>query len=237
MYPATVKPNTQATTRWKNFWENQSTPLHHFDTNKWYEFYAREINLLLEALEYQGGSVLETGCGNGDLFDYLNIDKEDYLGTDISAAMLDIFRSKHPQIELVCTDCCLYTIDRKFSLIYSNGAIQYLKAKQLDLYIEQSLSMLEDDGIMLVGNILWDKNRADFYSQRYSPGELSLKFSQGNIFLYLKNIVKRFVSKDFLGYWYSPRDFLKYQNKQIQVYTFGSLFHPYRFSVAFKKIS
>ena len=41
MYPATVKPNTQATTRWKNFWENQSTPLHHFNNSKWYEFYAQ----------------------------------------------------------------------------------------------------------------------------------------------------------------------------------------------------
>ena len=131
----------------------------------------------------------------------------------------------------MCTDCSLYKIDRKFSLIYSNGVIQYLKAKQLDLYIQHSLSMLEDGGIMLVGNILWDKNRSDFYSQRYSPGELSLKFSQGSVPMYFKNIVKRFVGRDFLGYWYSPRDFLKYQNHQIQAYTFGSLFHPYRFSV------
>jgi cyclopropane fatty-acyl-phospholipid synthase-like methyltransferase len=237
MYPITMKPNIQATTRWKNFWENQSTPLHHFNNNKWYEFYAREINLLLETLEYQGGSALETGCGNGALFDYLKIDKEDYIGTDISQTMLDIFKAKHPQVELICIDCSSYTVDRKFSLIYSNGVIQYLKPKQLDLYIQNSLSMLEKDGILLIGNILWDKNKADFYSKRYSPGELSLKFSQGSIPMYLKNIVKQFVGKDFLGYWYSPSDFLKYQNQQIQSYTFGSLFHPYRFSVAFKKIS
>ena len=237
MSQTTISPNTQATARWKDFWESQSTPLHHFNNDKWYEFYAREINLLLEILEYQGGSVLETGCGNGALFDYLQIDKKDYLGTDISEAMLAIFQTNHPQLKLICTDCSSYTVDRQFSLIYSNGVIQYLKPKQLDLYIHNSLAMLEQNGILLIGNMLWDKSKADFYAKRYSPGELSLKFSQGNILIYLKNIVKQFVDRDFLGYWYSPNDFLKYQNHQIQAYTFGSLFHPYRFSVAFKKIS
>ncbi len=229
--------NIATTNRWKNFWEKQSTPLHHFNDEKWYEFYAKEINLLLDVMEYQGGSILETGCGNGALFDYLNINKNDYVGTDISQSMLNIFQAKYPQIELVCSDCTLYTVDRKFSLIYSHSVMQYLNPKQLDLYVQKSLSMLEEDGILLVGNILWDKNKADFYSKRYSPGELSLKFSQGSIPMYLKNIVKQFVGKDFLGYWYSPSDFLKYQNQQIQAYTFGSLFYPYRFSVAFKKIS
>ncbi|WP_309728365.1 class I SAM-dependent methyltransferase [Chamaesiphon sp. OTE_75_metabat_556] len=223
--------------RWKGFWEQQSTPLHHFNNEKWYHFYAQEINLLLDALEYTGGSVLETGCGNGALFEYLNINKNDYIGTDISEAMLDIFRAKYPQVNLVCADAASHIVDRQFSLIYSNGVIQYLKSKQLDSYIQNSLSMLEPGGIMLVGNILWNKSKADFYSKRYLPGELSLQFSQGSKFVYLKNTIKQFVGKDFLGYWYSPSDFLKYQNENVRVYVFGSLFHAYRFSVGIEKLS
>jgi cyclopropane fatty-acyl-phospholipid synthase-like methyltransferase len=228
--------NIVTNNRWKTFWENQSTPLHNFDNDKWYEFYAKEINLLLEVLEYQGGSVLETGCGNGALFDYLNINKNDYVGTDISQSMLNIFQSKHPQIGLVCSDCTLYIVRRKFSLIYSNGVIQYLNPKQLDLYVQNSLSMLEKDGIMLIGNILWNQSKADYFSRLYSPGKLTLKISQKSIAKYLKSIVRKVVGKDFSGYWYSPSDFLKYQNENIEAYTFGSLFYPYRFSLALKKL-
>jgi cyclopropane fatty-acyl-phospholipid synthase-like methyltransferase len=223
--------------RWNDFWEKQSSPHHHFNNQKWYRFYAQEINLLLEVLEYAGGSVLETGCGNGALFDYLDFNKNDYIGTDISEAMLDIFRKKYPQINLVCVDASSYTVDSKFSLIYSNGVIQYLKPQQLDLYIQNSLSMLEPGGILLVGNILWNNSKADFHSRCYSPGELALRFSQGNTVMYLKNVIKQFVDKDILGYWYSPRDFIKYQNENVQLYIFGSLFHAYRFSLALKRVS
>jgi cyclopropane fatty-acyl-phospholipid synthase-like methyltransferase len=237
MSSTTIIQNVQSPTRWKIFWENQNTPLHNFNNKKWYELYAKEFNLLLAAVEYNGGSVLETGCGNGALFDYLNINKNDYIGTDISEKMLSIFKVAHPQTELICTDCCLYTVDRKFSLIYSNSVVQNLNSKQLDLYIQNSLPMLAEDGIMLIGNILWDKSRADFYSHRYAPGVLSLKISKGNISMYLRNIAKKVIGKDYLGYWYSPNNFLKYQNENIQAYIFGSLFYPYRFSVALKKIS
>ena len=49
-----LKPRDQNivdSNRWKSFWEQQSTPLHHFNDEKWYRFYAQEINLLLEVLE------------------------------------------------------------------------------------------------------------------------------------------------------------------------------------------
>jgi hypothetical protein len=33
---------------WKDLWDNQSTPLHRYNTGKWYRLYAKEINLIFK---------------------------------------------------------------------------------------------------------------------------------------------------------------------------------------------
>lgn len=209
--------------RWKNFWGNQTTPLHRYNNEKWYCLYAQEINLILESLEYQDGSVLETGCGNGALFDYLNINKKDYIGTDISQSLLDIFKTKHSDVNLICTDSSIYTADRKFSLIFSNGVIQYFDQNQLDTYIKNSLEMLEVNGIIILGNVLWKDLRKRYYLKN-------------DFVKFIKYLVLKSLGKDCMGDWYNPSDFSKYESDKIQLHIFGSLFHNYRFSLALKKL-
>ena len=112
--------------RWKQFWGKQTTPLHRFNTPFWYEKYAEEINLILKVSEYSGGAVLETGCGNGALFPYLDINKKEYTGVDISESLLSIFRSKHPDANLICGDSSTYLSNERFSLIFTNDASLYI---------------------------------------------------------------------------------------------------------------
>jgi cyclopropane fatty-acyl-phospholipid synthase-like methyltransferase len=221
---------------WKVFWQDQTTPLFHYNEEKWYRSYAQEFNLILEMLQYQGGSVLEAGCGCGALFEYLNIDKQDYTGIDISETMLTLFKTRHPTINLACADAADYRSNREFALIYSNQVVQYFNPQKLNLYIKNSLAMLQPNGIILLGNVLWNKCQSQFYSNCYTKGDLSLNFSKGSVISYGKWLARRILGRDFLGYWYGPEDFLKYQNDQIKLYVFGSLFHPYRFSVVLKKV-
>jgi cyclopropane fatty-acyl-phospholipid synthase-like methyltransferase len=208
--------------KWKNFWEGQTSPLHHKNDDKWYSLYAQEINLILDSLDYQGGAVLETGCGNGALFDFLKIDRKGYVGTDISDSMLEIFQAKHPDLELISTNSATYKTDRKFSLIFSNGVVQYFDRQSLDTYIENSMEMLAENGILILGNVLWkDLKCKQFYSS------------------YAKYIALRFIlmKNDNMGWWHSPGYFRKYDREGFQRYTYGSLFYTYRFSLAFKKVA
>jgi hypothetical protein len=40
---------------WKYFWDNQSNPLHRYNTDKWYRLYAKEINLIFNFFQCFGG--------------------------------------------------------------------------------------------------------------------------------------------------------------------------------------
>lgn len=222
-------------TFWKSYWEKQSTPLHRYNDEHWYRMYAEEINLIAKSLGYQGGSVMETGCGNGALFDYLDIDKEKYVGTDISENMLNIFRNKHPELNLVCTDSSSYFCDQKFAMIFSNGVVQYFDDKRMELYIENSLKMLNPNGLMLLGNIPWKDLR-----KKNLSGELSAQSVIHSLprllKIYLYDFYITVSGKDPMGHWYNPRDFFKYRSKEVEIHVLGSLFHPYRFSLVLKKV-
>jgi cyclopropane fatty-acyl-phospholipid synthase-like methyltransferase len=217
---------------WKDFWETQSTPCHRYNTPEWYDRYAREINLILESVGYQGGSVMETGCGNGALFDSLHINKIDYVGTDISESLVELFQIEHPELKILCTDSASYTCDRKFSLIFSNGVVQYFDRDQFDLYIKNSLAMLEPNGILLFGNVLLRNLKPMFAS-----GEFSGRYTSGRRMKAAKFRMREVFGNPSMGYWHSPRDFVQYQTPGIEMQVFGSLFHPYRFSLVLKKVS
>lgn len=74
-----------------------------------------ENQAVIESLGYDGGDVLDVGCGSGLLLDYLKPDN--YLGIDPSRAMLDLLSARHPQAETICTTFeSLYT-ERRFDLI------------------------------------------------------------------------------------------------------------------------
>jgi cyclopropane fatty-acyl-phospholipid synthase-like methyltransferase len=215
---------------WKNFWEEQSTPCHRYNTPEWYAHYAQEINLILDSVGYQGGSVLETGCGDGALFDTLRINKTDYVGTDLSESLIAIFRSHHPEVKLICTDSASYQSERKFSLIFSNGVIQYFDHAQLDQYMRNSLEMLEPGGILLLGNILFRNLKPMVAGSEFSGRQVNNRWLR-----WLKFQASELLGKPSLGFWYSPRDFIQYQDINMDMQVFGSLFHPYRFSLILKK--
>jgi cyclopropane fatty-acyl-phospholipid synthase-like methyltransferase len=214
---------------WKKFWDDQATPLHRYNTPEWYALYAKEINLILDALGYNGGPVLETGCGNGALFDQLNINKSDYVGTDISSGLIEIFRSQHPELELACTDSAAYQSEKKFSLIFSNGVIQYFDRSQLDLYVKNSLNMLNENGILLMVNVP-DK---DIQKKYYAVNQRS---SITATFQYVKVLAQRLLGVPGIGNWYSNRDFFVYEAQGLEIQFFGSLFHTYRFTISIKKV-
>jgi cyclopropane fatty-acyl-phospholipid synthase-like methyltransferase len=217
---------------WKNYWDNQSSPLHRYNTDDWYRLYAKEINLILESVGYKGGSALETGCGNGALFDSLEIDKNGYVGTDISENLIRIFQARHPELELLCTDSARYCVDRKFSLIFSNGVVQYFNHQQIHEYVENCIKMLDKNGTLLMANIPDRDVKNKFYG-----GQNQSRFSSAIGVTKATIASKIFGQKtQTLGDWYSTSDFLKYQDRGLEIQTFGSLFHPYRFSIALKKL-
>lgn len=215
--------------KWRAFWNTQVTPLHYGDTEKWYQRFAEEINGLVDAVGYAGGSVLESGCGNGALFGYLRINKTEYLGVDLSMSMLRIFRSKFPEVKLICADASSFFINRNFQLIFSNGVVQYFEPMMLRKYVQNSYHMLEKGGSLLVANVPWKDLRSGYLS-----GTLYQKPVVNKNRRRIKGFVAHF-RDDNMGFWYNPQDFFGFSRLGFEVTLFGSLYHPYRFSIALKK--
>lgn len=218
--------------KWKEFWNKQTSPLHSYNSPAWYNLFADEINLILKAAKYTGGPVLETGCGNGALFTYLDINKEDYTGVDISSSLIEIFKANHPNVKLICGDASSFNLEKKFSLIFSNGVIQYFDKPMLGRYIQNSLNMLNENGILLLANIPWRDVRNQYYSGELVSGENVKKSRYPRLKVIKALIWSLIVENDSMGHYYNPKDFFKYA---VDATIYGSLFHPYRFSVVIRK--
>lgn len=55
-----------------------------------------ENHLVAELLAYNGGTVLDIGCGTGLLLDLIDVAPEDYIGIDPSGRMLERFAARRP---------------------------------------------------------------------------------------------------------------------------------------------
>ena len=97
------------------------------------------------------GTLLDAGCGEANLTDYLNPQKVDYLGFDISAVAVGRANNRIPRgyaIEATF-DGFSPPSDIKFDAIVFNGSLQYTATpfETIDKY----RSFLTDGGIIIVG--------------------------------------------------------------------------------------
>lgn len=74
-----------------------------------------ENRAVVDAIGYDGGSVLDVGCGTGLFLDYVQPDE--YLGIDPSQKMLDRLHVKHPKAETLCTAFESFHTPRRFDLL------------------------------------------------------------------------------------------------------------------------
>ncbi len=222
------------------YWKKKESPLVQLSSESLNlsNIYANEINCLLALHDYDGGPVFETGCGDGSVFEHLNINKDDYTGIDISQPMLDTFLQKFPNANIQHVDGINYQYDKnkKYSLIFSTGVVQYFNPTELTQYIENSLKHLNDNGTLLIVNSLNKKDRFHFFSKYYSNHKYSVKSLFKYKVLALLSPLKLDPDSKSMGYWYSANFFrrlAKKNNCELKVY--GSILQPFRISVGFKK--
>lgn len=98
----------------------------------------------IKLLGYNSGmSVLDVGCGQGLLLDYISIEPKLYLGVDPSAGMLKIFEKKHPGYKTVQARFEEFYSKEKYDLIVGMfGAPSYIEPTA----IERMHDMLTTNG-------------------------------------------------------------------------------------------
>jgi len=222
--------------KWRQYWKDKDSPLHRHNDDFFYQLYADEINLILRRFGFAGGDVLESGCGNGALFPFLNLEKSKYTGMDISSSLLNDFRAKYPSTTLI-EDSAENIPGGPYTLIFSNGVGQYFNGKRLSEYINRSVDALSPGGLLIIGNLLWKASQSNFISGVYA--DVACRLPVGKLESarrFLKAIVgSENASVASMGYWINPKDILEVASLTENT-ILGSIFHPYRFTFVGRKL-
>lgn len=83
---------------------------------------------LLNIDDLMGKSILDVGCGLGDMYLYLqehNI-SVDYTGLDITPKMLEKARSRFPGVKFIANDLLNNPIDKEYDYLLASGIFTYI---------------------------------------------------------------------------------------------------------------
>src|SRR5207244_3495593 len=94
------------------------------DRDGWYRrnsYYHSEVERRLRALIAPESSVLELGCGTGNLLAALQPSRG--FGIDLSERMIEVARQNHPQLEFAVGDAEAFTTDENFDYVVASDLI------------------------------------------------------------------------------------------------------------------
>jgi trans-aconitate methyltransferase len=89
-------------------------------------------------------TILDVGCGTGDLTNEIFLSGATVIGVDSSAEMILTAKSKFPEIEFHHMDARKLKFDIQFDAIFSNAVLHWIPEKEQ--VIESMYSVLKDDG-------------------------------------------------------------------------------------------
>lgn len=208
---------------WHRFWADKTTPLHHRDTPEYYSSYAQELRVLFG--DRAPRSVLEIGCGNGALYQFLGFHRAAvYKGVDFSASMLAEFARHHPRAVLVWADGHTFRDSSVYDLVFANGVVQYFDRPMVREFLANARSMMGPSSCLVLGSIPWRAHRlryhrGDFLGRRRSWRARYLGLVVGWL-------------RDRMGTWFSPAQIEHWAEEAgMTASLLGSMHYPYRFHV------
>ena len=155
----------------------------------------------------KGASVLDIGCGPGlFLMDFGN--DYDLTGIDLSDGMLKLARQNIPSAIFYEGDFLTRSFEKRFSLIYFIGVLQYFSINDLDRLFGKVHDLLEEDGIVFISYphaiSAKDLSFPDLNYVSYSPAYLNTKISSKFKVLSNKHIIDNREVGDFDKTPYKP---------------------------------
>ncbi|HEY2545978.1 MAG TPA: oligosaccharide flippase family protein [Candidatus Acidoferrum sp.] len=214
---------TSTAERFRKFWEDKKSPLHGTDSVEFYQNVAVELKSLFP--RESSANVLEIGCGDGSLFQYLGLAGDKYTGVDFSPSLLELFRSRHPQLQLCCAEGSSFLESGgKYRLIFSHGVVQHFDREMLHRHFENARRMMNDDSFLVCASVLDKTRRHQYDAGLQTKGTLPRMIRLG------KSTVSRALGRDVMGYWYSKEEFARIANAHGLEASFSeSPTFPYRF--------
>jgi len=139
-------------------------------TTKWnahlydqkHDFVSKFGSSLIDLLApVENESILDVGCGTGDLAHELTTLGASVIGVDASAEMIYAAQQKYPRILFQTMDATELPFAQQFDAVFSNAALHWMK--EPELVIEKAYRALKDEGRFVaemggqgnIGSIVW----------------------------------------------------------------------------------
>jgi cyclopropane fatty-acyl-phospholipid synthase-like methyltransferase len=215
--------------KWQEFWGNRADALHQSNNDAFISRYAAELLLLIG--ERPVSSVMEMGCGNGDLFVPLGFDKTVYAGTDFSSAMIEEFRRRFPSANVSVASIQDTVISQPVDLVFSSGVMQYLSPAEFLEHLRKVKPMLNAGGRIIHTSITWKLARDAMYRRELFelPSQLTLKNRLAALAIRLG------LKADGMGHWYDMSQLRQMgRDAGLTCDVYGSLVYPYRCHAVFQ---
>lgn len=123
----------------------------------WYRknrYYHKGLLAYYNSLVFPESSVLELGCGTGELIGNLGVSLA--VGVDISDKMLEVAKNKFPDVEFICADIEKLELHRKFDYIIISDTLCSVRDIQLLLIKISSMATSDTRFIVDYYNPLWN---------------------------------------------------------------------------------
>ena len=123
-------------------------------------------------LSKKNASILEVGCGPGNITKYLLAKRPDFeiLGTDISPNMIALAKENCPMAAFEIIDCReIDTIPQKFDGIVCGFCMPYLSETDVAKFINDCGNLLNEQGILYLSFVEGEKDQSGY--QESSSGE------------------------------------------------------------------
>ena len=223
----------------KDFWNKQTSGCMGPKATRGGNYFleARELMMFLEPGKKY--STLELGCGSGELYSEMSEFYSSYIGVDFSASNLGIFKKKHPEVNLICSDILEFNTEQKFTLIHSNHLVQCLSLHQIEQMQKKLLELCLPECIIIHRGFL-DRRLKSLYFRGYLyPGIHRCLLSR--IFYPTAYRALEFFNKitgtlNALGFWHTREEILDLHKRLgVAVEIYSSPVHPNRFNIVVRR--
>ncbi|WP_440947116.1 class I SAM-dependent methyltransferase [Methanosarcina sp. T3] len=220
---------------WEEFFEGKRSGGHRSSAE---EFISREAREKLFHLD-GGKTLLDFGCGAGELLVYYAQEYERLVGADFSSSMLDeaskrIRARRCENIALILADdkTVWEKLDSSFDRITAAGVIQYLTDEEVDTFISHASGHLKKGGKIIFFDLLdprlYPLWKIGFFSRNFGCRKIFYKIGFEALTVVSASLKNR--PRDILGYTHKPCTMESIANKHgFKMEYVQSMYYEYKY--------
>ncbi|MHC1756844.1 MAG: class I SAM-dependent methyltransferase [Methanosarcina sp.] len=220
---------------WEEFFADKKSGGHRSSAEQFLSKEAKEKLFHLDG----GKTLLDFGCGAGELLVYYAPEYEKLVGVDFSASMLDeaskrIRERKYENVDLILADdkTVWENLDSSFDRITAAGVIQYLTDEDVDKFIANASRHLNKGGKIVLFDLLdprlYPLWKIGFFSRNFGCWKLFRKVGFEVLTIISASLKNR--PKDILGYTHKPCTIEGIANKHgFEMEYVQSMYYEYKY--------